>query len=304
MHWLSDQSLIFSPTGRHVVNFQVDFPLRLFCYDLKSHHLTPNYHDYLEICYIYDGQCVYHIRDESFAVHKGDVVLVSSNEMHGLELFSGFTVKLVCIFFMQELIFKPGDGNLEFEYITPFFNPGYFIKNKGRIYADKNQEIIKTIKKMDKELNAKKVFYQQALKNHLLDILLVLLRNYGKKTKRNQKNFSKTCNIERLKDVFSHIQDNYNKKITLLRLSKIACMSPNSFCRFFKKVTGTTTSNYIMRIRLDHAKELLIKSDLSITQIAFEVGIEDHSYFDRIFRRFNDMSPNDFRKNHNSIRIS
>jgi transcriptional regulator GlxA family with amidase domain len=204
---------------------------------------------------------------------------------------------------MQDLVFKPGSGGLEFDYITPFFSPGPFIKNKNRIYADTDHLVINTLKKMDKELNAKQTYYQHTAKNHLLDILLILLRNYGKKAKRSKKNINKVRDIERLKSVIGYIQDHYNRKITLSHLSKIACMSPTSFCHYFKKATGTTTSNYIMRTRIDHAKEFLIKSDLSITRIAFEVGIEDHSYFDRIFRRFNHMSPKDFRKNY-TTRIS
>jgi len=117
---------------------------------------------------------------------------------------------------------------------------------------------------------------------------------------RNKNNIRKNYDIERLRSVFAYIQDNYDKQISLLQLSKIACMTPNSLCRFFKKVTGTTAFNYISRTRVDQAKYLLIKSDLTITQIAFRVGIEDHSYFDRIFHRFTDMSPKNFRQKHSS----
>jgi AraC-like DNA-binding protein len=216
--------------------------------------------------------------------------------MHNLELHSNIPVKMMFIFFLEDLIFKPGDGMLNFEYITPFFDIDNLVEKKGRIYVDTNHMIFKRIQKIAQELDAQQACYQQAVKNHLLDILLILLRNFVKQAKRSKKNINKLHDIERLKGAIGYIQDHYNQKITLSHLSKIAYMSPTSFCRYFKKVTGTTTSNYIMRIRIDHAKELLIKSDLSITQIAHEVGIGYHSYFDIIFRRFNHMSPKDFRK--------
>ena len=82
----------------------------------------------------------------------------------------------------------------------------------------------------------------------------------------------------------------------LLELSKMAYLSPAYLCRFFKKVTGTTISNYVLRVRIDQAKELLIKSDLTITQIAFKIGFESHSYFDRVFYRFTKLSPKTFRQ--------
>ena len=298
MRWLSRQTLKFLPSGKHLVDFSHDFPLKIYCYNFYTHRLAPNYHDYLEIAYIYEGQGIFHIRNESFTVSKGDVLIIGSNEMHYLELPSNDRLKMMCIFFMPDLIYKAGGDSIDFEYLTPFHDHGNSIEDKNRIYADNNQIILKIIEKMDMELNAKHIYYQQALKNYLLDILLALLRHYEKKTKRNGNNIRKNQDIERLRSVFTYIQDNYDKRISLSQLSKIACMSPYSLCRFFKKVTGTTTSNYILRTRVDQAKHLLIESDLTITQIAFKVGIEDHSYFDRVFRRFNDMSPKIFRQKH------
>ena len=297
MRWLPDHALKFLPDGKHLVDFPPDFPLRIYYYNFYTHHLTPNYHNYLEIGYIYEGQGIFHIRNKSFNIGKGDVVVIGSNEMHYLELSSN-RLKLMCIFFMPDLIYKAGDDSIDLEYLTPFHDQERFAKNKKRIYADNNHMILEIFEKMNKELNAKHIYYQQALKNYLLDILLALLRHYGEKTTKNGNNIRKDRDIERIRSVLTYIQDNYDKQISLLQLSKIACMSPNSLCRFFKKVTGTTTSNYILRTRIDQAKYLLIKSDLNITQIAFKVGIEDHSYFDRIFRRFTNMSPKIFRRKH------
>ena len=297
MRWLSDQTLNFLPDGRHLVDFPPDFPLKIYYYNFCTHHLTPNYHDYLEIIYVYEGQGVLHVRDDFCNISKGDVVIVNGNEMHYLELSSN-SFKMMCVFFMPDLICKTGDDSIDFEYLTPFYDHGKFIKNKNRIYADNDHIILKIIEKMDMELNAKHIYYQQTLKNHLLDILLTLLKYYGKKTKRNKNDIRKNQDIERLRSVFAYIQDNYDKQISLLQLSKIACMSQSSLCRFFKKVTGTTAFNYILRIRVDRAKYLLIKSDLTISQIAFKIGIEDQSYFGRIFRRFTNMSPKVFRQKH------
>ena len=205
---------------------------------------------------------------------------------------------MICIFFMPDLICKAGGDSIDFEYLAPFRDRERFTKNKKRIYADNDQVILEIIEKMNKELDVKHAFYQQTLKNYLLDILLVLLRYHGKTRKGDGKTLRENHGIERLSSVFTYIQDNYDKQISLLQLSKIACMSPNSLCRFFKKATGTTAFNYISRIRVDQAKRLLIESNLTITQIAFKVGIEDHSYFDRIFRRFTNMSPKIFRQKH------
>ena len=302
MRWLSKQTLKFLPDGKHLVDFPPDFPLSICCYNFytHTHRLTPNYHDYLEIIYVYEGQSIFHIRNESFTVSKGDVAIIGSNEIHYSELPLNGRLKMMCIFFMPDLIYETGGNNIDLEYLAPFYNHKRLIENKKPLYVDNDHVILEIIEKMDTELNAKHMYYQQALKNYLLEILLALLRYYGKKGESDGNNLRKNQDIERLRSVFAYIQDNYDKQISLLQLSKIAYMSPNSLCRFFKKATGTTAFNYISRTRVDRAKHLLIESDLTITQIAFKVGIEDHSYFDRIFRRFTNMSPKVFRQKHTS----
>ena len=284
------------------MDFPPDFPLSICCYDFytHTHRLTPNYHDYLEIIYVYEGQSIFHVRDDFFNIGKGDVAIIGSNEIHYAELPSNSRFKMMCIFFMPDLICKAGGDSIDLEYLTPFYDHGRFSGNKNPVYADNNLMILDIIEKMDKELDAKHTYYQQTLKSYLLDILLILLKHHGEKITKSGNNIRKNRGIDRLRNVLSYIQNNYDKQISLLQLSKIACMSPNSLCRLFKKVTGTTTSNYILRTRIDQAKYLLMESDLTITQIAFKVGIEDHSYFDRVFRRFNNMSPKIFRQKHTS----
>ena len=71
-------------------------------------------------------------------------------------------------------------------------------------------------------------------------------------------------------------------------------MSPHYFCKFFKRVTGLTFTEYILRVRIDKAKELLLKNRLSITQIAYEVGFESSSYFHKVFRKLTHLNPKQY----------
>jgi YesN/AraC family two-component response regulator len=73
-------------------------------------------------------------------------------------------------------------------------------------------------------------------------------------------------------------------------------MSPQYFCRFFKKVTGTTFKEYLLSIKIDKAKELLMKYNMSATEIAYQVGFENLSYFFRVFKKLTGLNPMEFRK--------
>ena len=68
-----------------------------------------------------------------------------------------------------------------------------------------------------------------------------------------------------------------------------------SFMRRFKKATGDTPLNYLQRVRIETAKELLSNSSLSIDQVGYRVGYEDASYFSRLFKREVEKTPGDFR---------
>jgi AraC-like DNA-binding protein len=73
-------------------------------------------------------------------------------------------------------------------------------------------------------------------------------------------------------------------------------MSVTHLCRYFKRVTGRTITDYVKRYRIDRAKTLLVGDEHSITWIAYEVGFESHSYFDRIFHDVTRMTPQEFRR--------
>jgi len=88
----------------------------------------------------------------------------------------------------------------------------------------------------------------------------------------------------------------YDERITLDQASEVACMSKHYLCKFFKKVTGFTFLEYLMKIRIDKAKELLLHGKKSNTEIAYDIGFENLSYFYRIFKRLTHMNPGEFLK--------
>ena len=73
------------------------------------------------------------------------------------------------------------------------------------------------------------------------------------------------------------------------------CLSPSHFSRLFKQHTGRTFTELLTRMRMDHAAELLVRTDLSLTQVAERCGFVDGSYFGKVFRRQMGATPRDYR---------
>ena len=100
--------------------------------------------------------------------------------------------------------------------------------------------------------------------------------------------------VTNLKDVINlHKYSN----LSMEELSSLCHMSLSSFKREFKKQYNDSPSNYINNEKLKKAKELLSISDLTISDIAYEVGINDPQYFTRLFKKKEGISPSSYRTN-------
>lgn len=103
-------------------------------------------------------------------------------------------------------------------------------------------------------------------------------------------------NEERIESAKSFVFNNLDKKITVKSLSSIAQMSPSHFSRVFKSQTGFSPYDYVLTARLNRAKELLQKTDLTVAQIAESTGFNSEANFVYFFTGNTGISPGKFRK--------
>lgn len=94
-----------------------------------------------------------------------------------------------------------------------------------------------------------------------------------------------------MNDILAHPEGDH----TLEALAQRAGLTPSHFCRVFKKSTGTTPHQYVMKARLDRAQELLGASDMSIAAIADRLGFTSQSHFTRAFRQYAGQTPSGWR---------
>jgi YesN/AraC family two-component response regulator len=103
---------------------------------------------------------------------------------------------------------------------------------------------------------------------------------------------------ERLQKVYSYIDENYSKKISLEDIAKSVNLGKEAFCRYFKKNTGSTFSNFLNQYRITQAKRLLL-TGRNIGETCFECGFESLSYFNRTFKKISGENPSAYKtRNH------
>ena len=281
-----------------MVEFNSEFPLEIKEYNfLFEFPVKPNHHDYLEIVYILENKATIQCGEKKYNVKKNDLLIIGKNEIHGCFQYGFESISLMSLQFLPELIYNATGCDIDFEFIRPFYckSPDFInLLSEKRINTNKIYDKIKDIKNL---IRYKKKNYKIKAKKVLLEILVEIVEYYGEIPEIYFENHNRhISDLDRLKDVFNLLEKHYNKNITLEEAAKTACLNKCYFSRFFKLVMGFTFTNYLQRIRIEKSKELLLNSDFTISRIAFLTGFNTLSFFNRTFKKFVKMAPNQFRK--------
>ena len=107
----------------------------------------------------------------------------------------------------------------------------------------------------------------------------------------NNSVFHDSTESDRMNQIYQYIFNNYQQKITLDDIAKVAHISPHSFCRFFKSKTKKSFSTFLTEVRIHHACKLLVETDQPVSDICYESGFNNFSNFNRHFKLLKNKSP-------------
>ena len=93
-----------------------------------------------------------------------------------------------------------------------------------------------------------------------------------------------------------YVQKEFKETVSLKKAASIIHLSESAFCKFFKRTSGKTFSDYTNEIRIAHACQLLIETDKPIIEIANDSGFESLTYFNRVFLRKKKKRPGEYRR--------
>jgi AraC-like DNA-binding protein len=102
---------------------------------------------------------------------------------------------------------------------------------------------------------------------------------------------------ERLHRIYQYIEENYQEKIDVNKVAALCHLTTAAFCRFFKKLTCLTFTDFLNQYRINMAKNLLLQQE-SVTEACYHSGFDNLSYFNKTFRKLAGENPSQFRKRH------
>lgn len=273
------------------------FPINIFKSDDVAtvlHKVPKHYHSEMEIIYFKEGGVIYEVDRVPYRVKDETIILIPNNSIHSGIVFDFSKHKNIVYVFDFSILESPVHDFCSNKYILPIKNNE--IKLPTIIgYDNPSFSLLKNILLNIESLNQLKTSaYELEIKSQLMQFFSELYKNNLIKlsdTKKDDKSSKK--NIGK---VFDFIHNNFDKDISRMQVIKILGVSESQFTRIFKNITGSTFSDYLNTYRIIKSAHLLIHSNLTVTEIAFECGFQELSYFIRVFNKNMKTSPNKYRK--------
>jgi AraC-like DNA-binding protein len=94
-----------------------------------------------------------------------------------------------------------------------------------------------------------------------------------------------------------YIRAHFTEDLSLPQVAQLANTSPFHFCKTFKRATGLTFTKFLSHVRIESSKNLLINPQLRVSEVAFEVGFQSLTHFNRVFHKLLGQSPTEYRLN-------
>lgn len=250
-----------------------------------------HYHPEYEIVFVRKGSGKLHIGEHLKNYEEGELVFIGPDLPH-----TGFgygvigeheeiVVQLRKDFLGEEFMQKP-----ELQHIRELFErakQGLSFQGKARkIVATKLQKML-TLSHFERLMELLNIFHTLATTTEFS-----VLNTADKRFDFNHKD------EDRINRVYEYVEQNYQKSIDIQAVADLANLTVPSFCRYFKKITHITYTDFVNEYRINQACRLLFENK-PIADICFEVGFNNISHFNKTFKQLKGVSPREYKANLN-----
>lgn len=260
-------------------------------YNSKLRNKKPYWHIHpeIELVYVRGGSGKRHIGNQLSYFNDGDLILLGSNLPH-----YGFTDSLTGNE-TETIVQMPDDfpGRFfldlpEMTNIRKLFDRakrGVVFHGQTKLEAGQLLEEIVELDPLDRILHLLQVLKQLANSNEY-EVLNIEKMSIEVSIQEN----------DRINKVYGFVRENFKRNIALEEVSDQIGMTVPSFCRYFKKMSRKTFTQFVNEYRIVHSIKLLSEEKSNITDICFESGFTNFSHFNKTFKKITGKSPSAYRK--------
>jgi len=262
-------------------------------------------HAEMQITLVVKGEGTLIIDNYRQRFKDGDIYFISANQPHLFLSDKSYfednkdgSVSAIHLYFnIESALFQ--DKNIpEMEQIV------HFIKNVnyGMQVPDKNSEEVK-----NKMQRTEATTGLARLMNFidLLDYLSINLKEYVSLSSGMQTKHSHGTGDIRINKIYQYTMENYQQDISLDKIAELCHMTPQAFCKYFKKHTSKTYITFLQEIRINAACDIMIKGKYAgISSIAFATGFNSVIHFNKVFKKLLNTTPGAYMKKYSASQIS
>lgn len=237
-----------------------------------------HFHNQYEIFYIIEGERQFFFDNKSYNAYAGDIAILDTNLVH-----------TTCSISDEDKGYNRVILYIDYEKMCDFDN------------EDQRIAFLNLYRDLRHELTKKNSGYQSRVEIATIYWLYKLLS-----LKHDSTQIHAVINSPKelsASNISAYLEANYTKELALDTISDELFMSKYYMCRIFKEYTGFTITEYVNTLRIKKATQILESSNLSISDVAAELGFESASYFERIFKKIMTVTPLKYRKTHQSVTI-
>lgn len=269
-------------------DMQGEFDIKRFKRDNTYVAKDAHIHPYHEIFYLLSGECTSFIDHQIYKFGKGDLVIVPKGCLHRTTYTGKGMHERIVISFRPDVV-EWIEAQIGGELVADCMVPGVInIPEKRRDY------VVNLLDKLAFERGTPDDLSPGFIKVGLVELILFIIR-----CKNYEENVIKEIDVDNriIQEIANYIYENYSENLTLDNVADKFNLSRSYLSKKFKSATGFGFKEYIINVRIQNACDLLLNTNKSITDIAFECGFNDSNYFGDAFRKAKGISPHKYRKN-------
>jgi AraC-like DNA-binding protein len=277
------EQLNLVPSGFHIHKVHRTAP-----YNMRVNH----YHEAYEMYYMISGERYYFIKDRTYRIQPGDLVLIDKLVLHKTQTITPSHERVLIQF--EDRFVAPIMEASDWSFRPLFEHPVI------RLNIRQQAVIESLLNRMLEESRADTPESPLYVKLALAELLLYASRCIREQAGAPSRTEPNNPMFERVSAVASYINEHYAERLSLTQLAERFHINPYYLSRIFTKVTGFSFVEYVNLVRLKEAQKLLAGGGLNVTQVAEAVGFESLSHFGRVFKASVGVSPNAYRNRHRS----
>lgn len=271
-------------------NYPVYFRNNHILADEVFYDISIHWHDEVEFIYIRSGSIRYQLNGEMVRMKAGAGIFVNSRQLH-LIVNDHADCELYCLIFHPMILCA--SHHIANEFVSPIIENDHVPYLLLREEEPWQRQILENIAAVETDLFASAG--ELLVMKRLFDIWRQLYLHIEMPARNEQ---VRDHNLSLVKMMITYIQEHYQQKLTLQDICSAGKVGKTKGTALFEKYLNLTPMEYVCNYRIEKSIGLLEESDHTVTEIAYETGFSEGSYYSKMFRKRMGISPAQYRRMH------